>query len=94
MGVDEEEAESGQSSIGADSTLLRSPVVCKPFENAFEEVFKMAKINPQRTVKIINPLTWKLFHWLFIASYSIKVPLDLPFFLLNIGTVYYEYFSS
>lgn len=30
--------------------LPRSPVVCKPFEGAFEQVFKIASINPQRTL--------------------------------------------
>ncbi|PSR95096.1 Suppressor of disruption of TFIIS like [Actinidia chinensis var. chinensis] len=30
--------------------LQKSPVVCKPFEDAFEQAFKIAKINPQRTL--------------------------------------------
>lgn len=29
-----------------------TPVVCKPFENAFEQAFKIANINPQTTVRI------------------------------------------
>lgn len=33
-----------------DNELPLTPVVCKPFEHAFEEVFKIAKINPQKTV--------------------------------------------
>ncbi|KAB1225924.1 hypothetical protein CJ030_MR1G004466 [Morella rubra] len=33
-----------------DSGLPKSPIVCKPFENAFEEAFKKANINPQRTL--------------------------------------------
>ncbi|KAK9055353.1 hypothetical protein SSX86_026436 [Deinandra increscens subsp. villosa] len=28
----------------------KSPVVCKPTENAFQQAFKMAKINPQKTL--------------------------------------------
>ncbi|PKI48696.1 uncharacterized protein C24B11.05-like [Punica granatum] len=35
---------------GCDSALPVTPVVCKPFEQAFEEVFKIAKINPQKTL--------------------------------------------
>lgn len=35
------------------SVLPRSPVICKPFEESFEEVFKIANINPQRTVRIL-----------------------------------------
>ncbi|PON75574.1 HAD hydrolase, subfamily IA [Parasponia andersonii] len=50
MPVDGDEAELGQSSIDVDPAVPRTPVVCKPFENAFEKVFNMAKINPQRTV--------------------------------------------
>lgn len=34
----------------ADPPLPKSPVVCKPFENAFEEAFKIADINPQKTL--------------------------------------------
>ena len=30
--------------------LPSCPVVCKPFENAFERVFEIANINPQKTV--------------------------------------------
>ncbi|KAK9940571.1 hypothetical protein M0R45_017225 [Rubus argutus] len=33
-----------------DAVIPRSPVVCKPFENAYEEAFKMANINPKRTL--------------------------------------------
>lgn len=33
-----------------DSALLRTPIVCKPFEKAFEQAFKIAKINPQKTL--------------------------------------------
>jgi hypothetical protein len=35
------------------SVLPRTPVICKPFEESFEEVFKIADINPQRTVRIL-----------------------------------------
>ncbi|KAH9661500.1 Catalytic/ hydrolase [Citrus sinensis] len=34
----------------ADLELPRTPVVCKPFEEAFEQVFKIANINPRKTV--------------------------------------------
>ncbi|XP_027347543.1 uncharacterized protein C24B11.05-like isoform X2 [Abrus precatorius] len=30
--------------------LPRTPVVCKPFDDAFENVFKLANIDPQRTL--------------------------------------------
>ncbi|KAK4760380.1 hypothetical protein SAY87_005273 [Trapa incisa] len=33
-----------------DRMLPSTPVVCKPFDRAFEEVFKMAKIHPQKTL--------------------------------------------
>lgn len=36
-----------------DSELPATPIVCKPFENAFAQAFKIAKINPQRTVRYI-----------------------------------------
>lgn len=29
----------------------KTPVVCKPFEAAFEQAFKTANIDPQRTVR-------------------------------------------
>ena len=32
--------------------LPRTPVVCKPFDDAFENAFKLADIDPQRTVRI------------------------------------------
>ncbi|KAJ9146678.1 hypothetical protein P3X46_028914 [Hevea brasiliensis] len=34
----------------AGIALPKSPVVCKPFETAFDQVFKIANINPQRTL--------------------------------------------
>ncbi|KAJ1406910.1 Pyrimidine 5-nucleotidase [Sesbania bispinosa] len=33
-----------------DTVLPRTPVVCKPFQDAYEKVFKMADIDPQRTL--------------------------------------------
>ncbi|MED6181596.1 hypothetical protein PIB30_020691 [Stylosanthes scabra] len=33
-----------------DMVLPRTPVVCKPFEYAFQKLFKIANINPQRTL--------------------------------------------
>ncbi|KAJ0575548.1 putative pyridoxal phosphatase [Helianthus annuus] len=40
------------SVIGYDNNgeLPESPIVCKPFENAFQQAFKMAKINPHKTL--------------------------------------------
>jgi putative hydrolase of the HAD superfamily len=35
----------------ASSELPKSPIFCKPFENAYEEAFKKGGINPQRTVR-------------------------------------------
>ncbi|KAK3018887.1 hypothetical protein RJ639_002839, partial [Escallonia herrerae] len=34
----------------AVSVLPKSPVICKPFEEAFEQAFKIAEINPQKTL--------------------------------------------
>ncbi|XP_057449206.1 uncharacterized protein C24B11.05-like [Lotus japonicus] len=33
-----------------DKVLPRTPVVCKPFEDAFEKAFQLADIDPQRTL--------------------------------------------
>ncbi|KAI7726022.1 hypothetical protein M8C21_033452 [Ambrosia artemisiifolia] len=33
-----------------DSELPESPIVCKPFENAFQQAFKLANINPRKTL--------------------------------------------
>ncbi|XP_076909981.1 uncharacterized protein C24B11.05-like [Bidens hawaiensis] len=41
------------SVIGNDNdgvVLPESPIVCKPFENAFEQAFKLANINPHKTM--------------------------------------------
>ncbi|KAK2642588.1 hypothetical protein Ddye_024351 [Dipteronia dyeriana] len=32
-----------------DLELPKTPIVCKPFEEAYEQVFKIANINPQKT---------------------------------------------
>ncbi|XP_059626590.1 uncharacterized protein LOC132269422 [Cornus florida] len=32
------------------SVLPKSPIICKPFEDAFEQAFKIAEINPKRTL--------------------------------------------
>lgn len=40
------------SNPNASLELPRTPVVCKPFEHAYDEVFKVANIDPQRTVRI------------------------------------------
>ncbi|XP_004507175.1 uncharacterized protein C24B11.05-like [Cicer arietinum] len=34
----------------SDMVLPKTPVVCKPFEDAFEKAFKLADIDPQRTL--------------------------------------------
>jgi len=36
----------------SDVVLPRTPVVCKPFQDAFEKVFNMADIDPPRTVRL------------------------------------------
>ncbi|KAL8092237.1 uncharacterized protein C24B11.05-like [Apium graveolens] len=33
-----------------DSAFLESPIICKPFKIAFEEAFKIANINPEKTL--------------------------------------------
>ncbi|TXG74112.1 hypothetical protein EZV62_002691 [Acer yangbiense] len=33
-----------------DLELPKTPIVCKPFEEAYEQVFKIANINPKKTV--------------------------------------------
>ncbi|KAE8693095.1 Ubiquitin fusion degradation UFD1 family protein isoform 1 [Hibiscus syriacus] len=34
----------------SQSVFPETPVICKPFKNAFEEAFKIANINPQKTL--------------------------------------------
>ncbi|KAI5390446.1 hypothetical protein KIW84_075676 [Lathyrus oleraceus] len=34
----------------SDMVLPKTPVICKPFDNAFEKAFKLADIDPQRTL--------------------------------------------
>ncbi|KAH7542428.1 hypothetical protein FEM48_Zijuj02G0072500 [Ziziphus jujuba var. spinosa] len=36
--------------LNANRVLPRTPVVCKPFEDAYEKVFKIANINPHKTL--------------------------------------------
>ncbi|KAK7257821.1 hypothetical protein RIF29_32070 [Crotalaria pallida] len=47
----------------SDIVLPSTPIICKPFEDAFEKVFKIANIDPQRTMffddSIRNLLTAK-----------------------------------
>ncbi|XVF68806.1 hypothetical protein PTKIN_Ptkin11bG0030600 [Pterospermum kingtungense] len=38
------------TNYASQSALPQTPVTCKPFENAFEQAFKIAKINPQKTL--------------------------------------------
>ncbi|KAL8236745.1 hypothetical protein R6Q59_017826 [Mikania micrantha] len=40
----------GDSNNELTGLLPKSPIVCKPSENAFEQAFKMAKVNPQKTL--------------------------------------------
>jgi hypothetical protein len=61
-------SESKQSSAGifdfyeyicrpnADIVLPKTPVVCKPFQDAFEKVFKMIDVDPHRTVRFYPSL--------------------------------------
>lgn len=39
------------TNLPCQSALPESPIICKPFENAFEQAFKIANINPQKTVR-------------------------------------------
>ncbi|KAL3850656.1 hypothetical protein ACJIZ3_012538 [Penstemon smallii] len=34
----------------AENELPNTPIICKPFENAFEQAFKIAQINPKKTL--------------------------------------------
>lgn len=38
----------------ANPVFPRTPVVCKPFEDAYEKVFNIANINPQKTVRSLK----------------------------------------
>ncbi|XAR58969.1 Pyridoxal phosphatase [Bertholletia excelsa] len=38
------------NSCETNASIPRTPVVCKPFENAFEQAFEIAKINPKKTL--------------------------------------------
>lgn len=42
----------GDDDSGKRSAFPKTPVVCKPFEEAFENTFKMANINPKKTVSL------------------------------------------
>ena len=44
------------------SELPETPIICKPFENAFEQAFKIANINPQKNSKIIKSFPCTLLH--------------------------------
>lgn len=37
--------------LSVGSVLPRTPIVCKPFTDAFEEASKIAEIDPQKTVR-------------------------------------------
>ncbi|TXG74111.1 hypothetical protein EZV62_002690 [Acer yangbiense] len=36
--------------VAGDSLLSKTPILCKPFEDAFEQAFNIANINPQKTL--------------------------------------------
>ncbi|GAB2255077.1 hypothetical protein Droror1_Dr00008855 [Drosera rotundifolia] len=39
-----------RSLIAIEDALPKTPVVCKPFEDAYEEAFKLQEIDPERTL--------------------------------------------
>ncbi|KAJ8750507.1 hypothetical protein K2173_015657 [Erythroxylum novogranatense] len=41
---------SSNNEHGGGSIFPKTPIVCKPFEDAFQQAFKLANINPSRTV--------------------------------------------
>lgn len=43
-----------------NAQLPKTPVICKPFEEAFQQVFKLANISPQKTVRHL--LMFFVFH--------------------------------
>ncbi|XP_022970556.1 uncharacterized protein LOC111469497 [Cucurbita maxima] len=38
------------SSLNSDIDLPKTPIICKPFEEAYKQVFEIANINPQKTL--------------------------------------------
>ena len=44
--------------VAGDSLLLKTPILCKPFEDAFQQAFNIANINPKKTVRQINQSTF------------------------------------
>lgn len=50
--------------VYADAMLPKSPVVCKPFEEAFEQAFKILNINSLRTVRDMT-LPFRTTHFTF-----------------------------
>ena len=38
--------------VYAVSEIPKTPVICKPFEEAFEKAFKIAGMNPEKTVRL------------------------------------------
>lgn len=55
----------------ADIVLPKTPVVCKPFQDAFEKVFKMADIDPQRTVRFYSSNLFVMVILQFVSLLSI-----------------------
>ena len=62
-----------------DLVLAKTPVICKPFEEAFQKVFEMAKINPQRTVRlfVLSPGNYLLY------EKCMAIACDLPLISVN-----------
>ena len=48
--------------------LPKTPVICKPSEGAFEQVFKMTNINPHKTVRTLSNLHPFLFFYYLITK--------------------------
>lgn len=57
------------------SELPMTPVVGKPFEDSFEQVFKIANINPQRTVRLLNFVREmaRFSHWICVQSMNFVI---------------------
>ncbi|KAE8688893.1 Ubiquitin fusion degradation UFD1 family protein isoform 1 [Hibiscus syriacus] len=47
---DDEDTSSAEILDANTSVFPDTPVICKPFKNAFQEAFKIANINPQKTL--------------------------------------------
>ena len=53
-----------------DVVLPKTPVVCKPFQDSYEKVFKMADIDPKKTVRSLV-LSWAIvLPWILLPVLS------------------------